>query len=89
MAPEEVTKINLISGRRVGNSTRIVDALVQDLFTKGECYYWDHADREDNNALEHTLNILTSRLHNEHHIHRKDYNINYKERKITLYKQYI
>jgi len=81
----------LSTARRSGRSTRIIDELIQELFTKGECIIWDHAHRADANgnptnmALEHTTNAILSRLYNEHNLKRNaGYIYNKRENKITL-----
>lgn len=62
----------ILDGRRVGNTTRHIDEMVQELFTKGETYLWDHAHRVDKrgNALNFALNyarrIFFDRLRHEH-----------------------
>lgn len=85
MTQEQFNSVKLVDARRIGNSTRIVDALVQQLFTTGSCEYWDHTDRLGNSALEHTLRILEDRLSREHSLNRNvGYRINKKGQTITL-----
>lgn len=84
MTPEELKKL-IVPGRRAGNSTRIVDNLVQELFKTGECHYWDHADRLENMALSHTLTVLRGRLFTEHGlIMGTGYTVDKEKQKIAL-----
>lgn len=53
-----------IDKRRVGNSTRIVDNLIQDFFKKGKCVAHDHYHTRE--ASLRIFNIVLSRLKNEH-----------------------
>jgi hypothetical protein len=85
MNKEQVDRLNIVPARRAGNSTRIIDALIQELFTTGKCGVWDHAGRVGNFALDHTLRILVERLYREHNMNKnRDYNLDRKEMVITL-----
>lgn len=84
MTKEQFDLCKIVDTRRCGNSTRIVDLLVQELFTTGQCNYWDHADRVGNMALDRTLRVLQRRLYNEHGLRPPEYKINREERIITL-----
>ena len=85
MTKEQFDSCKITPHRRDGNTTRIIDALVQQLFTEGKVEYWDHADRLGNRALEHMLNRFQSRLYYEHGLKQNDgYTLNKRERLITL-----
>ena len=85
MTKEQVYKIGITGLRRNGNTTRIIDALVQELFTTGKCEYWDHADHKGNVVLDHTLRSLQSRLFYEHGLKQNaGYTVNKKDRVIKL-----
>lgn len=85
MTKEDFEKLKITGTRRSGNTTRIVDELVQEFFINGKCYYWDHAEREGNMALDHMLGILENRLYREHNLRRgSDYIIDKKSGAIIL-----
>lgn len=53
--------------RRIGNTTRIVDRAIQDLFITGEAKIIDHYENGNNkDANKHALKITINRLRNEH-----------------------
>jgi hypothetical protein len=57
-----------IEGRRKGNTTRIIDELIQELFTKGKCTCYDHPNqsRDNQNARDKAvLKKVLSRLKHE------------------------
>lgn len=85
LTKEMVDKIRITGLRRDGNTTRTVDYLIQELFTTGQCQYWDHADRLGNVALEHALRAIQSRLYNEHGLSQNSgYTLNRKDQTIKL-----
>lgn len=53
-------------GRRVGNTTRLVDLFVQDFFNNGECRVVDHYGTTDANLR--IFRIVLDRLNREHMI---------------------
>lgn len=59
-----------IPGRRMGNTTRLIDSFVQDFFIKGECKVYDHYNSTDSNRR--VLQLVLLRLKNEHGIKEKD-----------------
>ena len=70
---EEVPRPIFIDERRVGNTTRIIDYLIQKLFIEGECYCYDHYRNTTNPDItarikEHTFGLVLRRLNFEHHI---------------------
>lgn len=84
MTKEQFDSCKIVSDRRAGNTTRIVDLLVQEFFTNGEVEYWDHADRKGNMALDHCLGVFKRRLLNEHGLKENlDYTVDRKNRKIV------
>lgn len=52
--------------RRSGNSTRLLDGYVQELFVTGSCFVVDHVDTYENNAV--LLRRFVDRLKREHGI---------------------
>lgn len=58
------------SGRRVGNTTRLVDMFVQDFFTRGKIQVYDHYGTKK--ASERVFNLVIKRLNSEHGIERND-----------------
>lgn len=62
------TEVNIKDARRAGNTTRLIDIEVQELFEEGKTFVWDHAERIDrkNMAHEDHLRRLLRRLQNEH-----------------------
>lgn len=48
--------------RRVGNTTRIVDHIVQELFIKGEVRIWDHFCRNNFETLKNHSVVYSNRL---------------------------
>lgn len=73
------------SERRTGRSTRMIDEMVQQLFSQGYTVVCDHAHKVDvhgraeNMALSHTEDILFSRLYREHHF-RKNVDYHYDQK---------
>lgn len=51
-------------GRRVGNSTRLIDFYIQELFEKGEVYCKDHFDHSKSHY--YLFKKVTERLEREH-----------------------
>lgn len=72
--------MNTLVPRRCGETTRIADRLIQNLFLYGEAEIEDHHDsRESNKDL---LDIIANRLKNEHsHV---NFNADYTNMKIKL-----
>lgn len=77
------------SGRRVGNSTRLVDAYVQEVFDKGWAVIRDH-DITDHKFI---WNTFINRMHREHNrvlsnltLDRDNYAIYIKEKKAEVMK---
>lgn len=66
--------------RRVGNSTRIVDHLIQNFFIKGKCEVYDHHPTRE--AAKRVFNAVLLRLKYEHNIH--DYDISINTNKLIL-----
>lgn len=63
----------ILSARRTGNTTRQVDAAIQELFMTGKTEIIDHAHEEFfgtqvNRAQDNLLKILFTRLQMEHNI---------------------
>lgn len=56
----------IIQNRRCGNTTRQVDAAVQELFTEGKVIWKDHAHTFNNMAQDHGFKRLLDRLRYEH-----------------------
>lgn len=84
MTKEQFDSCKIVSDRRAGNTTRIVDLLVQEFFTNGEVEYWDHADQKENMALNHCLEVFKRRLFNEHELKENlHYAVDRKKRKIV------
>lgn len=50
--------------RRIGNSTRLIDQYVQELFTKGEIQVFDHFDTQESH--ESLFKRVLNRLGFEH-----------------------
>lgn len=67
-------EIKIIEGRRVGNTTRLIDVEIQELFQEGSTLVWDHAERIDgkNMAHEDHYRRLLRRLKDEHGLSLKD-----------------
>ena len=62
---ESTNTLNLIEeGRRVGNSTRLIDKYVQDLFNEGNVVVYDHYNT--NNSNNFLLSKFLGRLNLEH-----------------------
>ena len=60
----------LIPGRRMGNTTRLIDSFVQDFFISGKCEVTDHyGSRESNKRV---MQLVLLRLKNEHNINEQD-----------------
>jgi hypothetical protein len=57
-------------GRRVGNTTRMIDMFIQDFFNKGECKIFDHYDTRQ--SRQRVFDLVLQRLKMEHHIEKKD-----------------
>ncbi len=59
-----------INQRRSGNTIRIVDELIQDLFTKGECACYDHYGDGTldtrNRRKKDVMRMVLRRLESEH-----------------------
>ena len=55
-----------IPGRRMGNTTRLIDSFVQDFFIKGSCKVYDHYGSSD--SCRRTFDLVLLRLKNEHGI---------------------
>jgi hypothetical protein len=79
----------LQEGRRVGNSTRIIDELVQQFFNNGFCIVTDHYYNPDNDRpTRNNLRTLINRLLNEHEVSRDFFTYDSQTRKLTLKKEY-
>ena len=70
--------------RRTGNTTRIIDWSIQELFTNGECFVVDHYGTRE--ASIYAYNITLSRLKNEHGLQEKDLILNRGKYRIKLKK---
>ena len=57
-------------GRRVGNTTRLIDMFIQDFFNKGECQVYDHYNTRE--SRQRVFDLVLQRLNREHHIDNKD-----------------
>ena len=57
-------------GRRVGNTTRLIDMFVQDFFNKKECKIYDHYGTRQ--ASQRVFNLVLQRLNQEHNIQKQD-----------------
>jgi len=80
----------IIQARKCGNTTRIVDSLIQELFTKGECKIYDH--HPSRNDRIRVFSIVLERLFKEHKLVSEDIQIDYqnftlKLTKITYYEE--
>jgi hypothetical protein len=53
-------------GRRVGNTTRLIDFYIQDFFTKGKCVVIDHYDTQESH--KRIFDLVLRRLRIEHNI---------------------
>ena len=62
ISPPEVA---IVDYRKMGNTTRQVDAYIQQLFNEGRCLVVDHASGKFNTS-EHLLEVLIRRLKIEH-----------------------
>jgi len=63
--------INLYkAGRRVGNTTRLIDMFIQDFFNTGKCQIYDHFNTRA--SRERAFKLVMQRLYNEHFIKEKD-----------------
>ena len=62
--PEQKTGISYEPGRATGQTTRLVDAAIQTLFTHGEVKVLDHVDRRANHKMVYEL--VVARLKLEH-----------------------
>ncbi len=63
--------INLYKkGRRVGNTTRLIDMFLQDFFTKGECHIYDHYNTR--HSRQRVFSLVLQRLSREHNIEKQD-----------------
>lgn len=59
-----------IPGRKMGNTTRLIDSFVQDFFISGKCEVRDHyASRESNKRV---MQLVLLRLKNEHNINEEE-----------------
>lgn len=63
-----------VSGRRMGNTTRLIDLFIQDFFTEGEARIYDHYGTLE--AHKRVMYLVLRRLHAEHGIKREDIHIN-------------
>lgn len=57
-------------GRRVGNTTRLIDKFVQDFFNKVEIQVYDHYYTRE--SSERVFYLVLERLNREHNIQEKD-----------------
>lgn len=77
----------IIDARRVGNTTRIVDDLVQDFFTKGECYCYDHFHSSPEirtHLKKRVMQLVINRLIREHSLEsEKHFFVDTKNFKVT------
>ena len=73
-------------GRRVGNTTRLVDMFIQDFFTKGECQIYDHYGTRQ--AHERVFKLVLGRLKIEHRLDDKTISI-YKGNLILKWNDYL
>jgi hypothetical protein len=83
-----------INQRRCGNTIRIVDELIQDLFTKGKCVCHDHYlgdwDMMDSNkevivrGKKMVMRMVLKRLSMEHQLTNDELDVNNREYIITL-----
>jgi hypothetical protein len=81
-----LNNVNLIKpGRRVGNTTRLLNYYIEELFTKGEIVVKDH---HNSYVISKVLfNKIIKRLEFEHNfIKNKHFSINYLSLEITLKK---
>jgi hypothetical protein len=63
--------INLYQeGRRVGNTTRLIDIFVQDFFNEGKCQVYDHYSTRQ--SSQRVFDLVLQRLNREHHIEKQD-----------------
>lgn len=69
-----------IDGRRVGNTTRLIDSFVQQLFTTGSVIVYDH------HTSDHAWKIMIGRLEREHYDVMKHLELN-KVRRTIKFKQ--
>lgn len=76
--------------RRTGRSTRMIDEMVQQLFSKGEVIVSDHYYSPDNDQpTRNNLNTLLKRLYNEHGVAKDHVTYDERKRKLTLKKSYF
>lgn len=69
----------IVGGRRQGNTTRLVDSAIQDLFSGAKIKVLDHYDNGQNSKANLTLyNKILDRLNFEHKITTKFGNSQYK-----------
>jgi len=57
-------------GRRVGNTTRLIDMFIQDFFNKGECQIYDHYNTRE--SRQRVFDLVLRRLNTEHNIESRD-----------------
>jgi hypothetical protein len=88
---QSMNPLIIISARKVGNTTRQVDAAIQELFNTGKVKIIDHAHEEDeisgcamNEAQNHLLSKLFGRLSTEHNFTKHDIEYNAKTKILKL-----
>jgi hypothetical protein len=59
-----------IPGRRMGNTTRLIDSYVQDFFIKGMCITKDHHNTRKSDLR--IFDLVLKRLEGEHNIKREN-----------------
>lgn len=82
--PEYLTKPSALPYRRIGNTTRLVDYYIQELFLRGTAKVLDHHGGDSPNHLSHIMIIIINRLQHEHRMNNKDYKIDTNKQTITL-----
>lgn len=76
-----------IEGRRKGNTVRIIDELIQELFTKCKCVCYDHPNQYGDNQHQRDKEVfkkVLTRLKNEHGVRGEDIDAGIMSLKITL-----
>lgn len=77
---QPITEV-ISSGRRSGRTTRIVDSLVQELFTTGKCQVYDHFGTR-NDAIDVFHKVLFRLKHEHEHTYPE---VETNEHKLTIY----
>lgn len=74
---QELIKPEPQPGRRVGNTTRLIDYYIQVLFTQWKAEVIDHhpEDNPRGNGMTYLVERIVQRLQNEHRMSNRDFTV--------------